>query len=70
MQWVGEADWIYRCEFEVERLPESRSKDGEDDEERADLVFEGLDTFATVFRELPCTRTRERTTADAGANRQ
>ncbi|BGP30123.1 hypothetical protein JCM10296v2_001875 [Rhodotorula toruloides] len=49
VQWVGEAEWIYRCEFEVERLPKMRSKDGECEEERADLVFEGLDTFATVY---------------------
>ncbi|BGP22857.1 hypothetical protein JCM10295v2_001748 [Rhodotorula toruloides] len=49
VQWVGEADWIYRCEFEVERLPEKRSKDGEHEEEKADLVFEGLDTFATAY---------------------
>ncbi|TNY18858.1 beta-mannosidase [Rhodotorula diobovata] len=41
VQWVGEAEWIYRCEFELDRLPE--------DGEAADLVFEGLDTFATVF---------------------
>lgn len=45
MQWVGEAEWIYRCEFELDRLPE--------DGEAADLVFEGLDTFATVFRAFP-----------------
>ncbi|KAJ8295510.1 Beta-mannosidase B [Rhodotorula toruloides] len=49
VQWVGEADWICRCDFEVERLPKKRSKEGEGEEERADLVFEGLDTFATVY---------------------
>ncbi|GAA6026153.1 hypothetical protein JCM10207_003384 [Rhodosporidiobolus poonsookiae] len=43
VQWVGEADWIYQCEFDVPKgkLP----REGE----LADLVFEGLDTFATVF---------------------
>ncbi|GAA5833197.1 hypothetical protein JCM11251_005171 [Rhodosporidiobolus azoricus] len=43
VQWVGEVDWIYRCEFELEdgKMP----KEGE----AADAVFEGLDTFATVF---------------------
>ena len=43
MQWVGEEDWIYRCQFEVESLP----REGE----QADLKFDGLDTFATVSRE-------------------
>ncbi|BGP37999.1 hypothetical protein JCM10449v2_001926 [Rhodotorula kratochvilovae] len=41
VQWVGEADWIYKCAFELDKLPEEG--------EAADLVFEGLDTFATVF---------------------
>ncbi|GAA5997233.1 hypothetical protein JCM5350_007106 [Sporobolomyces pararoseus] len=41
VQWVGEEDWIYRCTFELDRLPSN--------DEQADLVFEGLDTFATVF---------------------
>ncbi|GAA5954429.1 hypothetical protein JCM3765_004456 [Sporobolomyces pararoseus] len=41
VQWVGEEDWIYRCTFKLDRLPV--------DGVQADLVFEGLDTFATVF---------------------
>ncbi|GAA5938442.1 hypothetical protein JCM3775_000893 [Rhodotorula graminis] len=42
MQWVGESDWLYRCSFEVDKLPEAGSQ-------AADLIFEGLDTFCTVF---------------------
>ncbi|GAA5950527.1 hypothetical protein JCM21900_001217 [Sporobolomyces salmonicolor] len=41
VQWVGEVDWIYRCSFELWKAPTKG--------EQADLVFEGLDTFATVF---------------------
>ncbi|GJN88518.1 hypothetical protein Rhopal_001484-T1 [Rhodotorula paludigena] len=41
VQWVGEAEWLYRCEFELDQLPRGG--------ETADLVFDGLDTFATVF---------------------
>jgi beta-mannosidase len=40
IQWVGECDWEYRCSFpspdNVSTLP------------NVELVFEGLDTFATV----------------------
>ncbi len=40
IQWVGESDWVYRCAFpspaDVSTVP------------HVDLVFEGLDTFATV----------------------
>jgi beta-mannosidase len=41
VQWVAEADWLYRGEFEVtaEQLAEPF----------IDLCFEGLDTFATVW---------------------
>ncbi|MCR4440033.1 MAG: hypothetical protein QHJ34_11405 [bacterium] len=40
MQWIGEVDWEYACSFVVDSaLLES---------ERCDLVFEGLDTYATV----------------------
>ncbi|GAA6027033.1 hypothetical protein JCM8097_006055 [Rhodosporidiobolus ruineniae] len=43
VQWVGEADWIYRCEFELSKgeMPKAG--------EEVDVVFEGLDTFCTVF---------------------
>jgi beta-mannosidase len=41
IQWVGECDWEYRCSFpslsNVSTLP------------NVELIFEGLDTFATVF---------------------
>lgn len=40
VQWVGETDWEYRCEF----LHEPNSSHS-----RQDLVFQGLDTYATVF---------------------
>ncbi|BGP13956.1 hypothetical protein JCM10213v2_001894 [Rhodosporidiobolus nylandii] len=43
VQWVGEADWIYQCEFELRQ--EEMPREGE----TAELVFEGLDTFATVY---------------------
>ncbi|KAF7593620.1 hypothetical protein BBP40_011138 [Aspergillus hancockii] len=38
-QWVGERDWIYRVELETPELG---------DDQRCDLLFEGLDTIATV----------------------
>ena len=38
IQWVGQCDWEYRTSFET--------PNGQD--ECVDLVFEGLDTFATV----------------------
>ncbi|GAA5900435.1 beta-mannosidase [Sporobolomyces salmoneus] len=41
VQWVGEEDWVYKCDFSLDKLP----REGE----QSDLVFEGLDTFATVF---------------------
>jgi len=41
VQWVGDADWLYRCTFEVDdellRMP------------YVDLCCDGLDTFATVW---------------------
>jgi beta-mannosidase len=40
VQWVGETDWEYACDF-VYEPNESHS--------RQDLVFEGLDTFASVY---------------------
>lgn len=41
VQWVGEADWLYRCRFEPS--PELLAA------ETIDLCFEGLDTFATAW---------------------
>lgn len=38
-RWIGELDWTYRLEFDTNGLV---------DDDRLDLVFEGLDTFATV----------------------
>jgi beta-mannosidase len=39
VQWIGEAQWIYRTVFEADAVPEGS---------KAILVFDGLDTFATV----------------------
>ncbi len=41
LQWVSKHEWTFETEF---RLPDSILK-----KERIDLVFEGLDTYATVF---------------------
>jgi beta-mannosidase len=41
VQWVGEADWLYRCTFE---LPPDYTDAG-----ALALCFDGLDTFATVW---------------------
>lgn len=41
VQWVGEVDWIYRTRF----VPENAYQK----QEKAVLVFEGLDTFARVY---------------------
>ena len=38
LQWIGRTDWGYRLRFDFDR----------GDEQRHDLVAEGLDTFATV----------------------
>jgi len=38
VQWVEKEDWVYRTEFRIENI-----------EEKKDLVFEGLDTYANVF---------------------
>ncbi len=40
IQWVGECDWVYRCAFPSPSDVIAVS--------HIDLVFEGLDTFATV----------------------
>lgn len=42
--WVGEVDWIYRASFDVTTVLLARK-------ETSELVFEGLDTFATVYCE-------------------
>ncbi|WYZ44630.1 hypothetical protein EsH8_VII_001066 [Colletotrichum jinshuiense] len=39
VQWIGEAQWLYRTTFASEAVPEGA---------KAVLAFEGLDTFATV----------------------
>ena len=41
LQWIGLADWEYRRSFDVDAATLERA--------RADLVFEGLDTFAEVW---------------------
>jgi len=41
VQWVGEAEWAFKTEF--------TANDTELSQPNADLVFEGLDTFATVL---------------------
>ena len=41
VQWVGETDWLYRTKFQFDRPLQK--------DEKAALVFEGLDTFATVY---------------------
>ncbi|OLN85397.1 Beta-mannosidase B 2 [Colletotrichum chlorophyti] len=39
VQWIGEAQWLYRTTFASESVPEGA---------KAVLAFDGLDTFATV----------------------
>ncbi len=39
LQWIHGKTWVYSTTFEASPVG---------DEERVDLVFEGLDTFATV----------------------
>ena len=39
VQWVGEAQWVYKTTFKAEAVPKGA---------RAVLFFEGLDTFAVV----------------------
>jgi beta-mannosidase len=41
LQWIGLAQWEYRTTFKADRGTRKRA--------HADLVFEGLDTFADVF---------------------
>lgn len=41
LQWVGKADWEYRTTFDVPAAVLGRRQ--------VELVFEGLDTYATVF---------------------
>ncbi len=42
VQWIGEQTWVYALDFEVPR------DNSESSYRKAVLVFEGLDTFATV----------------------
>lgn len=47
VRWVAERDWRYRRTISADELqPRNGHATGQ---ERVDLVFEGLDTFATVF---------------------
>lgn len=39
VQWVGEVDWMYRTKFTVDCTSD----------DKVVLVFDGLDTFATVY---------------------
>jgi hypothetical protein len=41
VQWVGHADWLYRTKFLLAAIPRPGDK--------IEMVFEGLDTFATVY---------------------
>ncbi len=41
LQWIGETDWEYRCAFSLDEPPQEN--------EQCDLVFLGLDTYASVF---------------------
>ncbi len=41
VQWVGEADWLYRCAFDLDTALL--------DAGQLDLCLDGLDTFATVW---------------------
>lgn len=41
IQWVSDADWEYRCSFAT---PQSAASS-----KHVELLFEGLDTYATVF---------------------
>ncbi|WP_341678686.1 glycoside hydrolase family 2 protein [Niveibacterium sp. SC-1] len=44
VQWIAHADWCYRLDFKLDADALSKP-----DAPFADLVFEGLDTFATVW---------------------
>ena len=41
IQWIGLSDWVYRTQFEVDPAMLARR--------HAELVFDGLDTFAEVY---------------------
>lgn len=47
VRWVAERDWLYRRAISADELLPRGGQPG--DQERIDLVFEGLDTFATVY---------------------
>ena len=42
VQWVGETDWLYKLEFEIDEI--SSRLEGQ-----TDLCFDGLDTFARIW---------------------
>ena len=44
VQWVGETDWLYKLEFEIDQSEISSRL-----EPQTDLCFDGLDTFARVW---------------------
>ncbi len=41
LQWIGEKDWVFETDFDLSRRTIEH--------ENVNLVFEGLDTYATVF---------------------
>ncbi|KAM0746231.1 glycoside hydrolase [Meredithblackwellia eburnea MCA 4105] len=47
VQWIGEEDWIYKCQFSLP-YPQSIYED-EHDELEKEIIFEGLDTIAVVY---------------------
>ncbi|KWU44931.1 glycoside hydrolase family 2 protein [Rhodotorula sp. JG-1b] len=50
VQWVGEACWIYSCRFDLEDHKSGASnREPSTYDDHLDLVFDGLDTFATVY---------------------
>ncbi|GAA5877376.1 hypothetical protein JCM3774_003578 [Rhodotorula dairenensis] len=50
VQWVGEASWIYSCRFDLQTdSRQSVNPTPPLDLEHLELVFDGLDTFATVY---------------------
>lgn len=50
VQWVAEADWEYKCEFETSRSAHNNDDGlGAESNILYELVFEGLDTYADVY---------------------
>ncbi|KAL5507967.1 hypothetical protein ACEPAH_5585 [Sanghuangporus vaninii] len=56
VQWIGESDWEFKTKFGISKDPSLESTEstlkpfhvGEGSSTRADILFEGLDTFCTV----------------------